>query len=200
MKNTIRVLIIAVVAFVTMSTATEAQYYVQKGDSMYKIAKNNGMSLKQLISLNPQHVDPNKIHVGDYIITMEKAEPQAVLVEYARSLQDVTVYVYGGQLPTRTDCSGWTQAIYKKFGANLPRVSRDQFKVGQPVAFNDLQEADLMFFSTRADHVITHVGIYMGNGFWISNLNSAKSVEVLSSFGAWTQRYFMGGRRVALHV
>jgi cell wall-associated NlpC family hydrolase len=175
----------------------KAQYYVQKGDTMYSISKNNGMNLKDLISLNPQHPNPNRIHVGDYIITRNPEEKQRDIVDYARSLQDRTAYVYGGQeAPLKTDCSGWVQSVYGKFGIKLPRTSGQQFKVGVPVAFRDLVIGDLMFFSTRADKVITHVGIYMGDNFWISNLNTVKDVEILSTWGAWTQKYFIGGTRV----
>lgn len=196
MKKHLIVLLAVYFLFSSVGVA-KAQYYVQKGDTMYKIAQNNKMSLKDLISLNPQHINPNKIHVGDYIITRNPEEKQRDIVDYARSLQDRTAYVYGGQeAPLKTDCSGWVQAIYGKFGVKLPRTSGQQYKVGVPVAFHDLQIGDLMFFSTRADKVITHVGIYMGENFWISNLNTVKDVEILSTWGSWTQKYFMGGTRV----
>lgn len=176
--------------------AAHAQHYVEKGDTMSKIAKEHKMSLKDLISLNPHITNPNLIQPNDYIIIRSQTEPQKDLVDYARSLQDMTAYVYGGQNPPfETDCSGWAQHVYKKFGVNLPRVSRDQAKTGQPVKFEDLQIGDLMFFSTRKDKIITHTGIYMGNDFWISNLNEAKDVEILSNWGKWTQDYFMWGAR-----
>jgi cell wall-associated NlpC family hydrolase len=180
--------------------SASAQYYVQKGDTMYKIASRNGMSLKDLISLNPQHTNPNRIHVGDYIVTRNPVETRKDIVDYARSLQDVTAYVYGGQeAPLRTDCSGWIQSIYGKFGYKLPRTSREQAKATTSIPFKDLIIGDLMFFSTRADKVITHVGIYMGpeTNMWISNLNEQKDVEVLSTWGAWTQKHFLYGGRIA---
>jgi cell wall-associated NlpC family hydrolase len=52
-----------------------------------------------------------------------------------------------------------------------------------------------MFFSTRDDKVITHTGIYMGNDYWISNLNEKKDVEILSTWGSWAQDYFLWGAR-----
>jgi cell wall-associated NlpC family hydrolase len=185
---------------VMFAIPASAQHYVQSGETMAKIARNQGMTLKDLISLNPHIKNPNLIHVGDYIVIRSNTEKQKDLVDYARSLQDVTEYVYGGTQPTKTDCSGWVQAIYKKFGVNLPRTSREQAVTayGTPVKFQDLQIGDLMFFSTRADKVITHVGIYMGNDFWISNLNEAKDVEILSNWGRWTQDHFLWGKRFKL--
>lgn len=42
-------------------------YTVVKGDTMWKIAKANGMTLESLILKNPQIKDPNLIYVGDII-------------------------------------------------------------------------------------------------------------------------------------
>lgn len=179
-----------------MGSVAAAQHIVQPGETLSKIAKSYNMSLKDLISLNPHIGNPNLIKPSDYIIIRSQKEPQKDLVDYARSLQSVTAYVYGGNNPPfETDCSGWAKHVYEKFGVNLPRVSRDQARTGQPVKFQDLQIGDLMFFSTSPDKVITHTGIYMGNDFWISNLNSAKDVEILSTWGSWSQKYFMWGAR-----
>jgi cell wall-associated NlpC family hydrolase len=179
-----------------IATGVSAQHYVKPGDSMSKIAKTYNMTLKDLLSLNPHIANPNIIKPNDYIIIRSKTEPKKDLIDYARSLQGVTTYVYGGQnFPTSTDCSGWAQGIFKKFGVDLPRVSRDQTKTGKPVAFKDLQIGDLMFFSTRSDKVITHTGIYMGNDYWISNLNERKDVQIMSNFNTWTQKYFLWGAR-----
>lgn len=178
-----------------------AQHYVKSGETMNSIAREHGMTLKDLISLNPHHKNPNLIHVGDYIVVRSAVERQKDLIDYARSLQDVTQYVYGGQnAPYKTDCSGWVQSIYAKFGIKLPRTSREQavHAYGKPVTFQNLQIGDLMFFSTRKDKVVTHVGIYMGNDYWISNLNEKKDVEILSSWGRFTQDYFLWGKRYKL--
>lgn len=186
--------------FMIFGTAAHAQHYVEKGETLGTIAKENKMSLKDLISLNPHIKNPNLIHVNDYIIVRTPEEKAKNIVEYARSLQDITAYSYGGQnFPKNTDCSGFVQGVYRKFGITLPRVSRDQAKTGTPVKFQDLQIGDLMFFSTDTkNHIITHVGIYMGNDFWISNLNTVKDVEILSTWGKWSQDYFQWGTRYKL--
>ena len=60
---------------------------------------------------------------------------------------------------------------------------REYQKTKQPQVhqykFQELQLGDLMFFSTRKDKSITHVGIYMGNDYWISNLNEESNVKIL---------------------
>lgn len=182
--------------FFGFSQIGHAQHYVKPKETMYGIAKEHKMSLKDLISLNPHIANPNKIQVDDYIIIRSGSETKKDMVDYARSLQDITAYSYGGQnAPYSTDCSGWVQYVFGKFGVKLPRTSALQAKTGKPVKFAELQIGDLMFFSTRADKIITHVGINLGNDFWISNLNSAKDVQVLSSWGSWSQKYFMWGTR-----
>lgn len=186
----------ALAAVFTFSSAASAQHYVEKGESLYKISQEYKMSLADLISLNKHIKDPNKIKVGDYIVIRSEVETAADLTDYAKSLQSVTAYKYGGQNPPyETDCSGWAQHVFKKFGVSLPRVSRDQAKTGTPVKFENLQIGDLMFFSTRADKVITHVGIYLGNDYWISNLNEKTDVEILSTWGKWSRENFLYGAR-----
>jgi cell wall-associated NlpC family hydrolase len=197
--NQVKKVIVSMVAlfmFFGIGSVANAQHYVEKGETLSKIAKEYGMSLKDLISLNPHITNPNMIKPNDYIIVRTKTETQKDLVDYARSLQSVTAYKYGGTNPPySTDCSGWAQYVFKKFGVSLPRVSRDQAKTGTPVKFQDLQIGDLMFFSTRADKVVSHVGIYMGNDYFISNLNEEKDVEILSSWGTWAQKFFLWGAR-----
>jgi peptidoglycan DL-endopeptidase LytE len=191
--------IFAVLIFASIGTAAHAQHYVSNGETMYSISREYKMSLKDLISLNPHIKDPNKIRQGDYIVIRSQVETQKDLVDYAKSLQSVTAYVYGGQnFPYETDCSGWVQGIYKKFGVSLPRVSRDQAKTGTPIKYQDLQIGDLMFFSTAADKHITHVGIYMGDENFISNLNKDKDVKIMPIWGSWSRDYFMWGSRYKL--
>jgi peptidoglycan DL-endopeptidase LytE len=195
-----RIIIAALTMVLILSFAniSHAQVYVERGDTLGKIAKEHNMTLKDLINLNPHITNPNRIVPGDYIIVRSAVEKQKDLVDYARSLQESTTYVYGGQqAPYMTDCSGWVQYIYSQFGIKLPRTSAQQAATGKPVKFQDLQIGDLMFFSTRADHKITHVGIFMGKetNAWISNLNAEKDVEILSTWGKWTQAYFQWGAR-----
>lgn len=196
---TYRILTLTLAAFLVFTTTASAQHVVKKGETLGGIAKTYGMTYKDIISLNPQFSNPNLIHIGDYVVIRSK-DKASDIVDYALSMADLTTYVYGGQEnfnpPLRTDCSGWTQYIYGKFGIKLPRTSRDQAKVGTPVAFKDMRKGDLMFFSTRDDKVITHVGIYMGDQKWISNLSTKQDVEILTTWGSWTQKYFLWSQRV----
>ena len=75
-------------------------------------------------------------------------------------------YVWGAEGPHSFDCSGLTQFVYQEVGIDLPRRAISQSKVGEPAG--RLQRGDLLFFSTDArQSLVTHVGLYEGNGVMI---------------------------------
>jgi hypothetical protein len=76
-------------------------------------------------------------------------------------------YVWGAEGPREFDCSGLTQYVYQEFGTELPRRAIDQSRAGDP-ASRRLQRGDLVFFSTEpGGSLVTHVGIYEGDGVMI---------------------------------
>jgi peptidoglycan DL-endopeptidase CwlO len=85
-------------------------------------------------------------------------------------------YVWGGTDPKKgLDCSGLTQLVFKKLGIDLPRVSRDQAKVGTEVAsLKDARPGDLLFFHDPVDHV----AIYAGNGRMVEAPHRGAAVRV----------------------
>ncbi len=75
-------------------------------------------------------------------------------------------YVWGAEGPGSFDCSGLTHYVYGKTGIELPRRAVDQSRVGE--ATRRLQRGDLLFFaSDKRRSLVTHVGIYEGNGIMI---------------------------------
>lgn len=44
-----------------------ATYTVRAGDTLYKIARNNNLTLQNLLDINPIIKDPNFIQIGDVI-------------------------------------------------------------------------------------------------------------------------------------
>ncbi|MFJ9949475.1 NlpC/P60 family protein [Kitasatospora sp. NPDC091207] len=84
-------------------------------------------------------------------------------------------YVWGATGPSGFDCSGLTGAAWRAADVKLPRISQDQWKVGQRIARGDLQPGDLVFFYPD----LHHVGIYIGDGKMIHAPRTGKNVEVL---------------------
>lgn len=104
-------------------------------------------------------------------------------------------YQWGGTTPhTGFDCSGYVSYVFAKNGISLPRISRDQYKVGTKVDFKDLQPGDLVFFSFASNGIVSHVGIYLGDGQFI-NASTSKGVTVYV-MGPYWKSVYVGARRV----
>lgn len=72
-------------------------------------------------------------------------------------------YVYGGSSLTHgTDCSGFSQSVFRKFGISLPRTSSEQSTVGKKISVSSARAGDLIFYA-RNGHV-NHVAICIGGG------------------------------------
>lgn len=124
--------------------------------------------------------------------TTETSKASAVI---ATAKQYIGVkYVYGGTTPSGFDCSGFVQYVFAKHGINLPRVSRDQYKIGTSVSFINLKAGDLVFFSLAKNGVVDHVGIFVGNGQFI-NASSSKGVTIYT-LGSYWQSVFLGAKRI----
>lgn len=101
-------------------------------------------------------------------------------------------YVWGGETRKGMDCSAFVRDLYSNFGYKLPRVSKDQSKVGKLVQRNELKPGDLLFFDTRSPrdlsdittpskekeyaqkmekgfvpNTVSHVGMYIGGDMMI---------------------------------
>ena len=103
-------------------------------------------------------------------------------------------YVFGGTTPNGFDCSGFTRYVFARGGIGLPRMADEQYEFGQPVGRSSLQPGDLVYFTTYA-YGVSHVGIYLGEGKFISATSSrGVAIDWLDS-SYWGPRY-IGARRV----
>jgi hypothetical protein len=84
------------------------------------------------------------------------------------------------------DCSGLTMVVYQLNGLNLPRSSREQYRVGTPIEKSQLSQGDLVFFATSGGRRVSHVGIYVGNGEFIHAPRRGKKIRT----ERLTKRYF----------
>lgn len=108
-----------------------------------------------------------------------------------------TPYKYGGtDINTGIDCSAFTQYIFSKFGITLNRTSTAQYQQGTSVSKDNLKEGDLVFFNTSGAG-ISHVGIYIENGEFISaTTSSGVKTDKINDPYYWGSRY-VGAKRVA---
>jgi cell wall-associated NlpC family hydrolase len=104
-------------------------------------------------------------------------------------------YRNGGLDPSGFDCSGFVKYVFEQHGVSMPRETRHQYEVGQPVEPTSLEPGDLVFFSTVAPGA-SHVGILVGGDQFVHapSSNGVVRVESLSS-QYWSSR-FVGAKRV----
>ncbi len=107
-----------------------------------------------------------------------------------------TDYQYGANGPYQYDCSSFTKYVFSKNGITLPRVSRDQAKVGQLVNASDLQKGDLIFFNSKKSTKVAHVGIYLGEGNFIHASSAKDQVTISNLKSNYYSKHFKWGRRV----
>ena len=91
-------------------------------------------------------------------------------------------YVWAEEGPNAFDCSGYTYYMYGSMGIQLPRTAREQAKGGKYIKPSELKYGDLIFFDTtkRRNGKITHVGMYLGNG-WFTHASTTKYEVVYSN-------------------
>ena len=96
-------------------------------------------------------------------------------------------YVWGAAGPGSFDCAGLVQWSFAQAGVRMPRVAADQARTGPAVPVSQLEPGDLLFYHTdpTAPGYISHVSIYLGNGWMIQAPRPGLSVQVVpANFGS----------------
>ena len=108
-----------------------------------------------------------------------------------------TPYQYGAS--TRgvgTDCSGMVMEVYRTvYGKALERNSARMYEKNcTPIDRDHLREGDLVFFNGKQGGRITHVGIYLKDGYF-AHTSSSRGVMVSHLDDRyWTTHYQCAGR------
>jgi peptidoglycan DL-endopeptidase CwlO len=154
------------------------------------IPKGAGVEqLVSLISTGGGSIEANSTGAAGAGQANESAVPQAALSAMLRAAMSRRgmPYVWGAAGPTSFDCSGLVQWSFRQAGIVMPRVAADQALSGPSVPVSQLQPGDLLFYHTDPTDPtdISHVAIYLGNGWMEQAPEPGLDVEVVpADFGS----------------
>lgn len=182
---------------------------IVSGETLSKISRKYGTTVKELERLNPTVV--NKLPIGhiliireipptieaitkefgenaiventEEIVSSESAEPSTIqfLIDTA-SEKLGTKYRSGGTTFSGFDCSGLIFNTFNQIDFTLPRSSNQQAKIGTKVQKSQAQKGDLIFFATNGRGTINHVGMITEIiGDEIKFIHSSTSLGVIVS-------------------
>lgn len=167
------------------------------GDPWYRVAWDNSWGWVAGI-----YLIPTTAPAGTPIIPATNAAPVpgagsgAALVQVA-SAQVGKPYRWGATGPDNFDCSGLVvYAARKALGLTMPRVAADQAFAGVHVDFANLTPGDLVFYANTYQPGISHVGIFIGNGQWITAADETTGVIVASMDEPYWKSRYAGARRI----
>ena len=104
-------------------------------------------------------------------------------------------YKYGGTDINGIDCSAFSQKLYDKvYSTGIVRTAKQQRKSTEHIKdYDDAAEGDLVFF--RIHHIrISHVGVYLANGYFVHASRSQGVVISNLNTPYWRHRYAGCGR------
>ncbi|WP_372792793.1 NlpC/P60 family protein [Lutibacter sp.] len=158
------------------------KHVVVSRETLSKISKKYGISIKELERLNPAVIRTLPIN---YLLILKEETPSVEIVtkgiEINPSFENIeevfvepsiiqflietvsknlgTRYRIGGTSIKGFDCSGLIFNAFKEINITLPRSSNQQSKMGTKKDKSQAQKGDLIFFATRGKGIINHVGM-----------------------------------------
>ena len=173
-------------------------YLKKKGVDAYKtnnlVATN---TLKEKTTITKGNLESLSSSLAGFIPSSEiktnvnKDEVMYKVIEYLN-----TPYLWGGTSKRGIDCSAFVQTVmYQALGILLPRTSSEQSNVGVDVQRSELKFGDLLFFNTMGRGRVSHVGIYMSDGYFVHS-GSSTGVAVASLESDFYSRVFLKAKRV----
>ncbi len=197
---------------------------VKKGETLSQIARRYRISVLNLIEANELYGE--KIKAGQVLYLRQRYQAEEdkeneekqvkikrakglgflvtekdreLLVRVAKSFLGLR-YTRGGTSINGLDCSAFVQRVFKVFGIELPRTTREQFQVGYAVSRHDLRRGDLVFFKRGQISQPGHVGIYLGNGQFIHTSLKRGRIVIDNLENRYYSCHFIGARRIEEEV
>ncbi len=110
-------------------------------------------------------------------------------------------YRWGGNDANGFDCSGLIQYAYAAVGVAVPRRSVEQAQAGWavPPVVATLAPGDILAFSASPGGEVSHVGLYLGDGWFVHSASGGVRLSALRAddpVGRWWFERWTGARRV----
>ena len=131
-----------------------------------------------------------------YTASSKSTKKGKAIAEYAAKFIGKVTYVFGASSPAsgRSDCSGFTQYVFAKYGISIGRDTLTQVTKGTKVSKAKAQAGDLVFFKGTYRTGVSHVGIYVGSGKFINC--GSKGVTIGSLSESYWVAHWHSARRV----
>lgn len=154
----------------------------------------------QVVSNGAVSQSPAGSWTGDYTdglpasrVAYFRGDPQALFREAYRYLG--VPYHFGGNGANGIDCSAFVKNVFQACGYILPRHSSDQTAYGLAVPKEQLAPGDRLYFGNSASRVISHTGIYLGNGYFIHASSNSHGVAISQLGEDLYERMYICARR-----
>lgn len=149
---------------------------------------------------NSTSINSNLASNTDKLVAGMSNAQKLEYVIYVAQQQLGKKYVFGSAGTATFDCSGLTRYCFKQIGINL---AHSAYTVGYSDTYpkisssSSLRRGDLVFFNTISDgDQCDHLGIYLGNNYFIHASSGAGKVVVSNMGSGYYSRVYSWGRRV----
>jgi cell wall-associated NlpC family hydrolase len=119
------------------------------------------------------------------------------LVAEALQYLGVRYRLGGSSRKTGIDCANLVRLVFREErGLDLPWSAIELFHQGLPVASENLQPGDLVFFKNTYKRGISHVGMYIGDGRFVHAAGRKHGVIVSELSTPYYRAHYAGARRI----
>ena len=176
------------------STSNTTSSFTTKTSGPAENAPMGPPTLEETLTMTEEVMDPLAMKYAE-VISVEPNEIGNLPLYRFIDKWYGTRYKWGGNDMYGIDCSAFSKRLYNDvFGVEIQRTSREQHRTC--VRVKDVEtavEGDLIFFRMHRIRV-SHVGIYLANGFFVHSSRSHGVVISSLNDKYWSRRYAGCGR------